>query len=91
MSREQQAPLGFLASWGRRDRKVTVATPLVEEEGSRAPQDSLGPQGQKERLVLKARLVPQDCKETRGSLEQQESWAQLAPRAPRENQGKERP
>lgn len=90
MRRELQAPLGFLVSWGRREKKVTMATPSVEEEGNPVPQDSQDLQGQREKLVLKARLVPQDSKETRGSLEHLESRAQLVPRVPRENQGKQR-
>lgn len=35
-------------------------------------------------------MAPRDSKETRGSLEQLEDRDQLAPRAPRENQGKVR-
>lgn len=88
--RELQAPLGYLASWGRRGRKAMLATPLEETEGSPALQGSLDPQGQREKLVSMARSVPQDGRETRGSLEQLENRDQLAPRAPRENQGKER-
>lgn len=90
VKRELQAPLGYLASWGRRGRKAMLATPLEETEGSPALQGSLDPLGQREKLVSMARSVPQDGRETRGSLEQLENRDQLAPRAPRENQGKER-
>lgn len=84
------APLGYLASWGRRERKAMLATPLEETEESPALQGSLGPQGRREKLVSMARPAPQDGRETRGSLERLENRDQLAPRAPRENQGKER-
>lgn len=85
-----QAPLGYSASWGRRERKAMLATPLEEAEGSPVHQGSQGPQGQREKLVLMARPAHQDSRETRESLEQLENRDQLAPRAPRENQGKER-
>lgn len=90
MRRGLKAPLGFLASWGRRERKAMLATPLEEAEGNLALQGSLDPQGQREKRVSMARSAPQGGKETRGSLEQLENRDQLAPRAPRENQGKER-
>lgn len=83
-----QAPLGHSASWGTRERRVMLATPLEEAEGSLAPQGSLDPQGRREKLVSKAGPGPQDGKETRGSLEQLEKRDQLAPRVPRENRGK---
>lgn len=51
MKRGLQAPLGYSASWDRRERKETLATPLEEAEGSPAPQGSLGLQGQREKLV----------------------------------------
>lgn len=82
-------PPGYLASWGRREKKVMLATPLEEAEGSPVPQGSQGPRGQRGTLELMARLAPQDDKETRGSLEQLENRDLLAPRAPRVNQGKE--
>lgn len=82
-------PPGYLASWGRREKKVMLATPLEEAEGSPVPQGSRGPRGQRGTLELMARLAPQDDKETRGSLEQLENRDLLAPRAPRVNQGKE--
>lgn len=72
-----------------REKKVMLATPLEEAEGSPVPQGSRGPRGQRGMLELMARLAPQDDKETRGSLEQLENRDLLAPRAPRVNQGKE--
>lgn len=90
MKRVPLAPLGCSASWGRRERKAMLATPLEEAEGSPAPQGSLGPQGQREKLVSMAKLALQESRETRGTLERLENRDQLAPRAPRENQGKER-
>lgn len=67
-----------------------LATPLEEAGGSLAPRDSLGPLGQREKLVWMARLVPQDSKETRGSQEQLGNRDQLAPRVPRVNPARER-
>lgn len=66
------------------------AMPLEEAGGSLAPQGSLGPLGQREKLVWVARLDPQDSKETRGSQDQLGCRDQLAPRAPRVNPGRER-
>lgn len=90
MRRGLPASPGCPASWDRRGRRVTLATPLEEAGGSQAPQGCLGPLGQRENQVLVARLAPQDGKETRGSQEQLENKGQLAPRAPRENLGKEK-
>lgn len=87
MRRVQQAPL---ASWGRREKKVMLAMPSEEAGGSLAPRGSLGPLGQREKLVLMARLGPQDSKETRGSQEQLVNRDPLAPRVPRVNPAKER-
>lgn len=90
MRRGLPVPLGFSASWGRREKKVMLATPLEEAEGSPVPQGSLGPQGQRGMLELMATPAPQDGKETRGSPEQLENKDLLAPRAPRANRGRER-
>lgn len=83
-----QAPPGCSASWGRREKKATLATPLEGAEGSPAPQGYLGPQAQREKLVLMARPAPRDGKETRVSPEQPENRDRLAPRAARGNQAK---
>lgn len=90
MRRGPQVPLGSPASRGRREKKAMQAMPLEEARGNPAPQGSLGPQGQREKLVSMARLGPQDCKETRDSQEQLGSRDQLAPRAPRVNPARER-
>lgn len=90
MRRELQALLGSLASWGRREKRVMQAMPLEEAGGSLAPQGSLGPLGQREKLVSMARLGPQDSKETRGSQEPLGNRDQLAPRALRVNPARER-
>lgn len=87
MRRVLQAPL---ASWGRREKREMLATPLEEAGGSLAPRGSLGPLGQREKLVLMDRLVPQDSKETRGNQEQLANRDQLAPRVPRVNPARER-
>lgn len=69
-----------------------LAMPSEEAEGSLAPQgylDPLGPLGQREKLVLMARLGPQDSKETRGSQEHPGNRDPPAPRVPRENPARE--
>lgn len=86
MRRALQAPL---ASWGRREKKVMLAMPLEEAGGSLARQGSLGPLGQREKLVSMARLGPQDSKETRDSQEQLGNRDPLAPRVPRVNPARE--
>lgn len=84
------APLGSLASWDRRERRATLATPLEGAGGSQAPQGCLGPLDLREKRVWMARPAPEDSKETRGSQEKLENKDPLAPRAPRENPGKEK-
>ncbi|KAK7806757.1 hypothetical protein U0070_026100 [Myodes glareolus] len=79
-ARENGACQECPASMEPREKKVMQAMPLEEAGGSLAPQGSLGPLGQREKLVLMARLDPQGSKERRGNQEQLGCRDQLAPR-----------
>ncbi|KAB1271225.1 Collagen alpha-1 chain [Camelus dromedarius] len=79
---------------GWREKKVMLATPLEEAEGSPVPQGSLGPQGQRQDLMrgmleLMATPAPQDGKETSSVVQQGEPGAagEQGPAGPKGSKG----